>query len=529
MTKKPTVSELAAAAGDDLCDVVLYRTDGDRQRLYNLFNLISSAVTYGMVMNSARAGLGTANPVGHSLTGESLYYQALRGFSAFDWEFQRQLLREPGSWPLPTSMTAIAGRFPRAFADSFADEHLEQGVKAQQVARTLTPRLQPFEFRRLGGDDYALLASSRRVAFSAAIRAQLWRGTAAKLIAIDARACRPDATDVQDKLETMVGAFAPLCTVFAAAFDPDQPEHSYTRLSVYMPAYHTLHARDVDDPSTWYLERGLRRLALPKPVQIRAAELTHLSYLREADSSRQQAIEFEIKRDFTAHDRVTGVVSFGSLFTDDADELYGFDSSDYRDALYVVFRAHVPVGDGDSATVRAAKEGFNRLLGGFEVEARIHQLTLHLLRWAGLDDDDGGDEVLRPQFSLEDSKISFRAHRHTASAAERMSLKAAGFTCEPVPGEPSFHCFRDFWTWDRFKEFFSGGAGADRPASLLVAGREKLLEQVVGRATKAVLDHSIPSIEGAIDGEIARIATDYLERYSTAREVVTDRLHGGYF
>ncbi len=527
--KPPTVSELAEAAGDDLRDVVLYRTDGgDRRRLFNLFNLISNAVTYGMVMNSARTGLGTATPVGPSLRGESLYYQALRGFSAFDWEFQRQLLREPEAWPLPTSMTAIAGRFPRTFADSFADEHLEQVVKAQQVLRTLTPRLKPFEFRRLGSDDYALLQSTRRVAFSSAIREQLWRGSAAKLVGIEARACRADATDVQDKLETMVGAFAPLCTVFAAVFDPDQPEQSYTRMALYMPAYHTLHADDVDDPATWYLERGLRRLALPKPVQIRAAELTHLSYLREADSSRQQAIEFEIKRDFTANDRVTGVVSFGSLFTEEADDICGFDSSDHRDALYVVFCAHVPLGDGDSATVRAAKEGFNRLLGGFEVEARIHQLTLHLLRWAGVDDD-GGDEVLRPQFSLEDSKISFRAHRHTASAAERMSLRAAGFTCEAVAGAATFHCWRDFWTWDRFREFFSGGAVAGGRTSLLVAGREKLLEQLVGRATKAVLDHSIPSIEGAIDGEIARIATDYLERYSTAREVVTDRLHGGYF
>ena len=56
-----------------------------------------------------------------------------------------------------------------------------------------------------------------------------------------------------------------------------------------------------------------------------------------------------------------------------------------------------------------------------------------------------------------------------------------------------------------------------------------LLKQVVGSATRAILDRSIPNIENAIDDEIARIASDHLERYTKARQVVTDRLHDGLF
>lgn len=522
--------ELAEAGGHDCRDAILYRTRGSESpRLVNLFNLMSRSLTDGLVMNSARAGLGTTNPVGASIPGESYYYQGLRAFSAFDWEFQRQILSAE-AWPLPTSATLIAGRFPRDFAEGFADEHLEPVLKAQRVARTLAPSLETFEFRRLDADDYTVADNPRRVVFSGAIREQLWRGTAEKLLQIEKRAGEPNFCEVQDKLQTMIGAFAPLSTVYVASFDPDDHANSFTRLTMYLPAYHTLHADDVDDPSSWYLARGLETTALPQSIQIRAAQLSHISYLRDADRSQQQAIKMEVRRDFSDPRRVTLEVGFGRLFNDALSDLYGFDKTDHRDALHVVFRAHLPAADEDSAPVRAAKESFNHLLGGFEVEARVHQLTIHLMRQSG-PTGEGADEVLVPNFSLEDSKISFRAHRYTSSNVECMSLKAAGFACEPATERPGFHCWRDFWTWNNLKDFLSGG-GQEKVggfAGMFVAGREKLFEQVVGRATKLVLDQSMGSIEEALDEELARIASEYLERYQAARDVLSERLHSGLF
>ena len=47
-----------------------------------------------------------------------------------------------------------------------------------------------------------------------------------------------------DKLTTMLGAFAPLATVFHAGFDDDDRSSSYTRFELFLPA-----ARDEGD--TW--------------------------------------------------------------------------------------------------------------------------------------------------------------------------------------------------------------------------------------------------------------------------------------
>ena len=199
----------------------------------------------------------------------------------------------------------------------------------------------------------------------------------------------------------------------------------------------------------------------------------------------------------------------------------------------MVFRPRFSIADTETPADRAFKDAFNRVFGAFEVEARIHKLTLQLRRSsqttvpATADDD----AILRPRFSVEDSRISFRVHRRVDTAVERLPLQAAGFTCrEDFRGPHRFHCFRDFWTWDHLRDefFYGGGLGTGRFA-LPKQFRERLLEQVVGTATRAVVDRSIQSIEDAIDEEIGRIAEENLRRYAKARSVLVDRLHAGLF
>jgi hypothetical protein len=137
---------------------------------------------------------------------------------------------------------------------------------------------------------------------------------------------------------------------------------------------------------------------------------------------------------------------------------------------------------------------------------------------------------LRPQFSLEESKISFRIEKRAQGRTERLSLQAAGFAWEELPDGAGYLCWREFWTWDRLREFFGGEASAGRGlAGLLITSREKLLGQAIGRATKVVLDHSIESIEQSLDEEIGRIVSEGLQRYATARDVLAGRLHTGLF
>lgn len=511
-------------------DVVLVRTEGDepgQQGLFNLYNLGARAVAYGLVVNSARTGLGTATPVGRQLASESLYYQGLRVYSYFDWEARRALLSDPSIWPLPQTITLVAGRFHRDFAASFPEEPIERLDTVRKALKVLTPQLKPFELRRLGPAHLVGKSGARVVIFSSAIRDNLWRGTRAKLTSIARDACSTETADVQTKILAMLGAFTPLCSVFAASFDREKPDRSRTRLTLYLPAFHTLHAEDLDRPRTWYLEKGLKDLQLPRPVQLAQAEITHLRYLQDADPGRDQAIKVELRRDFDGRDRVTSVVSFGTMFTGPAEELFAFDASDHRDALHVVFRPKFFAVDGDSPADRAFKEAFNRVFGAFEIEARLHQLTLHYRRRATGTQEDA---VLRPRFSLQESRISFRVHRTVETAVERLPMLAAGFTCEPEKGTQRFHCTRDFWTWDHLlQEFFAGRALGGGRIRLPTYFRERLVEQLVGTATQAVVDRSIAAIEDAIDQEVSRIVDDSLKRYARAREVLIDRLHEGLF
>lgn len=502
---------------------------GSKSALTTFFNLVSNAVTYGMVMGSARTGLGTDNPTGKSIPGPSLYYQALQAYSAFDWEFQRQLEGAGECAGLPKKTLVLAGRFPRAFLEELVDEELEEVATAQRISSTLVPSLEPFAFRTLPDGAESLSPDGPGPEFSREVQDALWQGSRSKLEGIARNACSADSADLETKLTTMASAFAPLCTTFGASFCAEPPDSSYSRLSVYLPAIHTLHADDMDDPSGWYLERGIPALVLPAPVQVSAARIDEMSYLRDAAESRMQGIKLEVRRDFRMPHSVTMVLSFGRFFAESSDDLMGLDCSEHQDALHLGLRGHLPILAGDGGRLIAAKQKANELFAGFAIQARIHALTLHLVR----DDDSkaiGEEQLLRPQFSLEESKISFRIERRTASKAERISLQAAGFSWEEAKDGESYLCWREFYTWDRLREFFGGEATSGQGlGGLIVTGREKLLGQGVGRATQLVLDHSIESIEDSLDREIARLVGESLERYATAREVLAGRLHEGLF
>lgn len=523
----------ALAEAGEQRDMVLAHVEGEapvRRALINLYNLGARSVTYGLVVNSARTGLGTATPIGKALAGESLYFQALRVFSYFDWEFRRGLLNDASVWPLPASITLLAGRFPKDSAEVYPEVPDDRLVEIRQALKAMAPRLEPFELRQLGTEDLNRRAGSAEPSFAAAARKALWAGTEAKLAMIARDAYRPEATDVNTKLEAMLGAFTPLCSVFAATFDRGSPQKSTSRLTLYLPAFHTLHAEDLDYLQSWYLEKGLRELRLPRPVQLTTAEITHIRYLQEADLSRSQAIKLELRRDFDDPDQVTTLASFGSLFTGPTEDLFAFDSSDPREALHVVFRPRFSVDEGGNPADRAFREAFNRLFSAFQVEARLHHLTLHHRRQTKGSRAAGDEAVLRPRFSLEESKISFRVHNHVETAVERLSLQAAGFTCEYDPVARRFHCWRDFWTWDHLlDEFFAGRSLGGGRFTLPTYFRERLVEQLVGTATQTVLDRSIAEIEDAIDQEIARLVDDNLRRYSRARSVLIDRLHERLF
>ncbi len=509
----------ARAADGDLVLYEIGRADQGDAALYNLVNLVGRGVLAGLAGNGARTGLGTRNPTGRALEGEGLYYQGLRIYSYFDQAFQRALVEPGAARPLPDRFVVLAGRFPQAIADTRSDEQRAAAIKLRKAARLVVPELAPFSFRRFSAGDFDLDVAARRLRFSDALRGPLDAATLAKLADLAQKTYRADASPVRDKLIAMLGAFAPLSTQFYAGFDDATRQHSFTRLRVILPAYQTLEAPDVDHPETWYLEKGLRPHVLPRPVQIMMAQITGLRYLQEADPSLNQAISLEIRRDFEQTDRLTTVARFGVLAASEGGELLDVDTSDPRNALYVTYRLHLEPAREDSAVVRWAKGRFNDAFGVFEVDARIHELTLRMIR------SDATNGVLRPYFSLDESKISFRAHRRGAGAAEQLALRAMGFAC--APAATGHDCWQDFWTWDAFRDQLLSGQLVS--TSGLGAWIQSLVNKAVGFATREVLDRSIPNIEDAIDDEVARLGEEFLDRVTTARNTLTDRLHGGLF
>lgn len=479
----------AAAEIDTIFYDIERRGVGDSS-VYNLTNLFTRSVASGLTANGARTGLGTAYAAGEPLSGDGLYYQGAGIYSFFDWEFQRLLHADHG--PLPKSVVVIAGRFNEATVEAREDEELEEVSKFRRVAALTVPELDPFTFRHLrAGDVVRNAEGSRDAQFAAELTESAWEASMNALATVSADAYEPDTAPVQDKLLAMLDAYAPLATVYHAGFDDDDRNHSYTRLKVYLPGFHTLVADDVDRPETWYLEKGLARMDLPTPIPISIAEITHVRYLEEANIHDDQVMSVELQRNFEDSDLVTMVAQFGVMRPSDGSSLIAVDTSDYRNALHVGYRVHWEQEADDYFFTRAMKRQVNSWASGFQFEARVHELTLELSREGG-----SPDGTLRPHFVRDASLISFRASRQEDNWMKRWGLRGMGFTCED-----SGYCWQDFDTWN----------------------------PMIGFATQSVLDVSISNIEGAIDSEIGRLAEEFLDRLMTAKNTLNERLHTGLF
>ena len=121
--------------------------------LYNLFNIYSNAIADGLVVNGALTGLGTESPAGKQLESDSLYFQLLRIYSAFDWEMGRQLRFESADRCLPSDVNVASGVFSRAYLSSLAKPDAEEVGKLKRAIATLTPEAPTFEVVQIDQSD----------------------------------------------------------------------------------------------------------------------------------------------------------------------------------------------------------------------------------------------------------------------------------------------------------------------------------------------------------------------------------------
>ncbi|MES2745329.1 MAG: hypothetical protein V4655_07870 [Bdellovibrionota bacterium] len=493
---------------------------------FHTINFFNNAFLEGLIRNGAMQGLGTDNPAGPKIKGDSLYFQAIKVVSVADWEMLMAL--ESGQGCLAESLSANFGVLPIPYANSLPIPFAEDVSKLKKAAAIINPALGDFTVRQINGMETPKawpVASSLPPPYLAA----LLQGVKDK-IAFAGRANRPDL-DPETKAKIMAAAYTPYNISLNAQFPEGRPKASKFYLEAYLPPFYELETPNENDVTTWRLNPGLKKTPLPKEIDISVARLTHIGYMTDTDIPRQPVIKVQMYKDFANPNVLQNRFIFGRL--DPAGTAKGaipLNFKDHRDALYISFYPHLAIKDGDNAVVKGVKNQFNSFAGSIKVDARIHQLTLNLQR--GKTDDTLASTYLKPKFSMKDSDISFRLHRYTKEQSEVKAMTAVGFRCERQGQLPELDCYHDFGAYTELADFvnkdFQGPANGNLKTKIADLFKN-VVNDVVRLNVKFVIDWNIETIEKAIDEEFIQIFSDLIENQDKNNEKIRVRLEEALF
>ncbi len=505
--------------------------ESKKECLYNLYNMFGNAAADGLVVNGARTGLGTTAPAGKRLETDSLYYQAIRIFSYFDWELGRQLRLESQGRCLPEDISVATGVFNQRYVSKLPKPFPE---KVQQVQRALTialPGSSKIDMIRVDQD--ATLLWPFGTHFSPTHKAELREGMLSKLKYIEQTAAQN--TDIQKKLGAMLMSMSPLALTVNAHIPSNDPSQAKLYVEGYLPPIHEVDIPDVDRAETWSMKRGLTKTELPRPVDISIIKLTHVGYLTDSPADAIPLIKLQLFKDFSTPDIIQTRITFGRVSDQPSDgEAMPVRYDDYRDAFIVSFRPNLVISPNDLSAVRAVKDRFNRWANGYQIDARIHHLNISLER-ASVPSPaafDRTDPILKPRYSMKDSGISFRVHHDALSQTERSTLQALGFDCAATYALQTWRCRRDFGTYSELETFMdddSGAASVDGFGHALQNAMTRAFNALVSVNTKLVIDANIRGIEDAIDEQFVQILEDAMKKQDDARQKIRERLERAVF
>lgn len=499
---------------------------------YNLFNMYSEAIADGVVINAARSGLGTDTPGGENLKTDGFYYQLLRIYSYFDMEIGRQLHKEMEGKCLPENVSIGAGVLSREYIDDFQKPYAENVSKIKRAMDILSPGEGQFDLVQLDRDEFPYQFETG-TQFTDEFRRDLLDGILEKQLYVEETCSQND--NIQEKLKGLISSYNPLAGILSARFPQDDKSESQLSLEVYLPPFRELDIPDVDRPETWRMTNGLSKTELPKRVDISVAKLTHVGYLYEPDYYRKPVIKLELSKDYNKPHLVKTRLLFGEIDEDVVEDgLIPVRFDDYRNTLYVSFYPNVLIEPGDNFLVKNAKKMFNKAANGYQIEARIHQLTLFLEREPGLEFEelDKKDPYLKPRFSFKDSDISFRASREAMTQREARRLRLVGFVCEEKNESFGFHCHQDFGAFDGVVNYLSEEADNETQRRWWTSPSgiwKRTLNAVTRVSTKIVIDQNIRAIEDAIDLELVEVFAVLMENMDEDREKIRERLSRQFF
>lgn len=504
-------------------------TQAPNECISNFANVSTDALADGLLMNGALTGLGTNTTVGPRLATDSFYFQALRIFSIFDWRFS-EVLREQRVTCLPEKFAFGMAYLPQSYTGGLPQPYQEDAKKLRETLKAISRDASDFAAVEVDAI-YKPQRWPNTPAGNNEFRKQVSDGALSRLAMIRRDAERTD--DLKVRLKGMAAAFAPLTASYNAEF-PTTLAQGKAYIEALLPPLYDLEIKDFDKPKTWKLTRGMKKVELPRVVDISIAKLTHIGHLSNLPDSDEPVIKFQFFKEFEYPDKVVMRIVFGKVSPQGSEAGYlPMEYRDYRSALFVSFFPNLEIKPEDSGVIQRAKQEFNQLANVIRVDARIHQLTVELQRKPGKNPlRDGVDSlILTPHFSMRDSDISFRVYLDPNSPTGRQHLEAAGFVCQGSD-DARAECYRDLGAFEEFSKYFSDEENglASMSGNSGWAGRfRSALNVLIRYNTKFLINWNMGAIEKAIDAQFVEIFSAFADRQLDARSKIAERLEREIF
>ncbi|MCX6107476.1 MAG: hypothetical protein NTY08_16750 [Proteobacteria bacterium] len=528
--KKGTRSSKLGSALENTSDLITLNggvVDAPAECRNTLINVLSNSIADGLLANGALTGLGTDYPTGKKLATDSAYFQLLRIASVVDWELKQAVEEALSQGCMPQDISVGSGTFDKNYAAGLP-ERFQSAAAALRRAESLLPismnlptivQIDNMEKPQAWPSQSTLSPAHRQAQIS---------GTSTKLRY--SREMISQNQDIKEKLRAMLAALTPVASTLTATIPPIGSGDPKIYAEFYLPPLSEFSAKDINDVNTWQLSRGIKTMALPREVDVNVARITHIGYLESADDAREPLIKLQLFKDFKKPDELQVRIIFGELDPNGADQgTLPLNFTNYKNAFFVSFYPNLVIDPDDSKILRSLKTDINTVANQFRIEARIHQITLKLIRESKKDPTKQGIDsvLLKPRFALKESDLSFRLHQVSGSPEESATLTRVGFICEPATSDSKQSCYRDFGAFTDLHTYLVEGSG--KLTTKLARRTMSVINLLVKHNSRFLINWNMEAIEKAMDTEFAAIVSDFLERQDERRRDIRSRLEQTFY
>ncbi len=469
----------------------------------NIFNIYAESIANGFLLNAAYSNLQTNSPVGPNLKSDSLYFQGLRIFSIFDWDLTETLKSRNSTDCFPGQTQLTWSPVPKNQSSFFTHAFPQELERFKKLSNLIGVPEDSISIYRDDGNS----------------RSHISRTYGIQLKQEELNHDLKNHNNETRKLRALIQSYNPLyASIFLQLKNEDR-----NGFEILLPPLGELDFKNSQDVKLWEFKPGITRRNLPRQVNVNVAKLQEIAYLEGGYPN--PVIRIQMEKSFSDSDRVKTKTSFGVLKGINEKGKTDLDIRDSRGALIIGFIPYLNVSGDDSSLVRGIKEELNQAVSSLRVDARIHQLSLDLVRDPNKNTRDHGPDAVtfRPKFKLRESELSFRIYHKVNLTSDKAMLKNVGFICPEGAGE----CYQDFGAFSDLNSYLTSENDGPRSGKWRTKVGEALksaLNKMVKYNTKFLINWNITVIEEALDQQFEQIFSDLLDQQIETREKVKNRI-----